>query len=87
MIPHEGKPDYKKLFRFWVENLNQLNSINNDVVKEIISKTKAELNISGKNLFIPLRYGLINQLHGPDLYTIINILGITESIERLKNGI
>ena len=79
--------DYKKLFRFWVENLNQLNSINNDVVKEIISKTKAELNISGKNLFIPLRYGLINQLHGPDLYTIINILGITESIERLKNVI
>ena len=79
--------EYKNLFSFWIDNLNQLDSINNDTIKNIISETKTKLNISGKNLFIPLRYGMINQLHGPDLYTIINILGVTESIKRLKNGI
>ena len=50
----------------------------------IIDKTKTSLNIYGKNLFIPLRTALIGKEHGPDLYTIINILGKNESIERLK---
>ena len=79
--------DYKNLFNFWVENLNQLDSINKDNIKHIIDKTNSTLNISGKKIFIPLRYGLINELHGPDLYTIISILGINESTQRLKNGI
>jgi len=45
------------------------------------------MKISGKNIFLPLRFGLIGELHGPDLYTIINILGKNQSIERLQNGI
>ena len=42
------------------------------------------LKITGKQLFIPLRLMLINKEHGPDLFTIINILGIDESIKRIK---
>ena len=42
------------------------------------------LNVKGKNLFFPLRILLIGETHGPDLHTIINILGVKESIKRLK---
>ena len=57
------------------------------MIKNLIANTAKDLNIAGKNLFIPLRYGLINVEHGPDLFSIINILGINESIKRLENGI
>ena len=83
--------NYKTLFSFWIHSLNQLNqnnhSVNQKTIKTIITKSNLELSVSGKNLFIPLRYGLINEMHGPDLHTIISILGINESIQRLKNGI
>jgi len=76
--------DYKKLFSLWINELNELNELNETNVKNIISNTKVALNISGKNLFIPLRIGLIDKIHGPDLFTTIDILGIKESIRRLK---
>ena len=79
--------DYKNLFNLWIEYLQEFKSVDELTIKQIIGLTKSTLNITGKNLFIPLRYGLISEWHGPDLYTIISILGINESIKRLKNGI
>ena len=76
--------DYKNLSNLWIDELKHIDIISEDAIKDIIDKTKSSLNISGKNLFIPLRTALIGKEHGPDLYTIINILGKNESIERLK---
>ncbi len=79
--------DYKELFIYWMKSLERINNINESEIKNLIEDTNTDLNISGKNLFIPLRYGLIGINHGPDLFSIINILGINESVKRLKNGI
>jgi len=76
--------DYKNLSNLWIEELKNMETISVDSIKKIIDKTKDSLNVYGKNLFIPLRTALIGKEHGPDLYTIINILGIKESIERLQ---
>jgi len=70
-----------------MKSLERINNINESEIKNLIEDTNTDLNISGKNLFIPLRYGLIGINHGPDLFSIINILGINESVKRLKNGI
>ena len=92
----EGVPDnylkidnynYKDLFAYWIQFLKKADDVNEDMIKNLIANTAKDLNIAGKNLFIPLRYGLINVEHGPDLFSIINILGINESIKRLENGI
>ena len=92
----EGVPDnylkidnynYKDLFAYWIQFLKKADDVNEDMIKNLITNTAKDLNIAGKNLFIPLRYGLINVEHGPDLFSIINILGINESIKRLENGI
>ena len=53
-------------------------------IQQIIQKSKDVLNISGKNLFIPIRLMMIGKEHGPDLYTIINLLGKKESLTRIK---
>ena len=76
--------EYKLLGEFWSKELNKISTINENYIKNIIKSTSDELKISGKNLFIPLRLLLIGKEHGPDLYTIINILDKEESIKRLK---
>ena len=76
--------DFKSLSDLWINELKNIETISEDDIKKIIDKTKDSLNIFGKNLYIPLRMALIGKEHGPDLYTIINILGKKESIDRLQ---
>ena len=76
--------DYKNLFQLWIKELGQVEDLNKEIIDDIIMISKNELDISGKNLFIPLRIALISKAHGPDIFTLINILGIEESIKRLK---
>ena len=76
--------NYSNLFLFWIEELKKLKKINDTTINNLIQNSIKNLNTSGKNLFIPLRIGLIDKIHGPDLSTIITILGIKESIRRLK---
>ncbi len=76
--------DYKKLFQLWIKELNILQDFNKQKIDDIILISKNDLNIFGKNLFIPLRIALIGKTHGPDIFTLVDILGIEESIKRLK---
>ena len=72
------------MFQLWIKELGQVEDLNKEIIDDIIMISKNELDISGKNLFIPLRIALISKTHGPDIFTLINILGIEESIKRLK---
>ena len=76
--------DTKILYNFWINELNKIDNFSKETIDLISSITKEKYNIYGKNLFIPLRLSLIGLEHGPDLFTIINILGIKESILRIK---
>ena len=70
----------QKVINFWINHL----PLPLDSIDLLISKTKNELNIQGKDSFFPLRILLIGKTHGPDLHTIINLLGLTETLKRLK---
>ena len=74
----------KSLGKLWYSKLKSIKVIDELHIKNIIEDSKAELYISGKNLFIPLRLILIGKEHGPDLYSIINLLGKKESLRRIK---
>ena len=54
------KYNYKDLFAYWIQFLKKADDVNEDMIKNLITNTAKDLNIVGKNLFIPLRYGLIN---------------------------
>ena len=79
------KYEINLLFNLWIENLSYIDIITLDSINNIITLSKEQLNIAGKNLFIPLRLAIIDQEHGPDLFTIIDIVGIEESINRIKS--
>jgi len=79
------KYEINLLFNFWIKNLSCIDIITLDHINIIIALSKEQLNITGKNLFIPLRLAIIGQEHGPDLFTIIDIVGIEESINRIKS--
>jgi glutamyl-tRNA synthetase len=69
----------------WYSNaLRELNSTAADSISELTSRGIAELGIKGKNYYMPLRLALIGQAHGPDMPTIIGILGIEEAVSRFK---
>ena len=76
--------EFSKLFRLWVEKLSSIKIIDKDTINDIVNASKKDLNISGKNLFIPLRIALTSKTHGADIFTIIDILGIKESIRRIE---
>ena len=70
-----------KIISYWI---NHLNTKDDSAITAMIDYCNNSLNVKGKNLFFPLRILLIGETHGPDLHTIINILGVKESIKRLK---
>lgn len=53
----------------------------------IKNQLMTELNVKGKKLFMPLRLALTGQTHGPDLGSIIELIGIKNSMERLRSVI
>ena len=73
-----------KLFELWQNQLSLLEDVTENNIQNIVALSKKELNIYGKSLFIPLRLALISKEHGPDLFTIVSILGLEESQKRIR---
>ena len=78
--------EYKDLFSLWIKELGKLSSLNKKNIDFIIIKSEITLHIIGKNLFFPLRLALTGKTHGPNLFSLINILGIQNTITRLKQA-
>ncbi len=53
-------------------------------IKSILNDLKAKLNVSGKNLFMPVRLSLTGKEHGPELVNIVNLLGVKKMQERFQ---
>ncbi len=74
----------RELFIFWKDKLNEMTNPDTEAIKALIRETTDELGITGKNLYWPLRIALYGSPHGPDLPTLIGILGREETIRRLE---
>ena len=74
---------FVNIFQFWIDELLEIKHLDKESINEIIKKTKTELDISGKNLFLPLRLALIGAKHGPDIFSIIYIIGIEDTVIKL----
>jgi glutamyl-tRNA synthetase/nondiscriminating glutamyl-tRNA synthetase len=55
-----------------------------DSFKSITKKTSLDLNIKGKELYMPLRLSFTAMEHGPSMESIMYILGKKEVIKRMK---
>lgn len=54
--------------------------------KALIKQLQEQLQLKGKNLFVPLRLALTGQLEGPELAKLFTLIGIEKSRERILHA-
>lgn len=77
-----------QLMEVFVKKVNEAQAIDDEFGKGIFKIIQKETGIKGKNLFMPIRVMLTGQMHGPEIFEIIPILGrdrILKRIEWVKN--
>jgi len=73
----------KNIFKYWDKNLSENNIVNEDYIQQLVKNTSQKFDVKGKAIFHPLRIVLFGKPDGPDLFTLISILGIKETQNRL----
>ncbi|MBW2599789.1 MAG: glutamate--tRNA ligase, partial [Deltaproteobacteria bacterium] len=56
-------------------------------ISSLIKQSIGDLGIKGKNFYFPIRLALFGNCHGPDIPTLIDILGRDESVKRLTDAL
>ncbi len=75
------------LLKFWLENIQSAKTIDENLINKLLKRSGKELGIKGKHLYPPLRIALYGKPHGPELPTIIDILGKEKVLQRLEKQI
>jgi len=74
----------QKVLKFWAEKIAEKSDWNESEIKTLIKETIEKTGIKGKDMFFPLRLSLFGNTQGPDIPTLIEILGPKKAVERLK---
>jgi len=77
----------QKIYKYWIEKLNLERSWSVNDIKDLVNRSQQELDIKGKDFYWGLRTALYGNTHGPGIDTIIDILGIPETLKRLQKQI
>ncbi|WP_339022722.1 glutamate--tRNA ligase [Spiroplasma endosymbiont of Crioceris asparagi] len=76
--------NYKEISNLLINKFMYSNKYDEENIKLIINEISAELNIKGKNLFMPIRLLTSHEQHGPELAKVIYILGKEKVINNIK---
>ena len=71
------------LSAFYME-LQKLNTLSPEIFKEVLKTVQKETKVNGKGLYMPIRIALTGREHGPELHSIVNILGINTCKTRIE---
>lgn len=77
-------PTTLKFINAFEKEINELTEFNDENIKFIINKLKDEFNLSGKNLYMPIRLFSTHREHGPELIKMILILGKNKVVSNIK---
>lgn len=68
----------------FLEKIQALPELEPDIIKGLLKALAKELKLGGKQVYMPIRIALTGQMHGPELFYIIPILGKELLIKRIK---
>jgi len=74
----------QKIYSYWIEELRKKAGWKPEEISSLIKQSIGKLGIKGKNFYFPIRLALFGNRHGPDIPTLIDILGADESVKRLE---
>lgn len=74
-----------ELLRVFKQKILDAKEINTDFARNVFKEIQKETGVKGKNLFMPIRIALTGQMHGPELFEIIPILGKEKILRRMED--
>ena len=77
----------KNILKYWNDNLSEKSAFDEGFIKQLVFSTQEKFKVKGKTIFHPLRIALFGQPDGPDLFTLVSILGLKETKNRLSKFI
>jgi nondiscriminating glutamyl-tRNA synthetase len=80
-------PSSKNVFSSLIKAIEAEQEITLDNFKIIMSRVQKELDIKGKDLWMPVRVALTGLTAGPELPLVIEVLGKTKILRFLKQAI
>ena len=85
MLDIMNRETSKMIIKSFAEKLSDLDTFNESSIKDVFSNLMKESGIKGKAAFEPVRIALTGEIHGPGLYTLIELFGKEKTIHRLKS--
>jgi len=82
-----GQEDSQRIFSYWVEALGEKTGWKPEEISSLTKQSIGELGVKGKNFYFPIRLALFGNCHGPDIPTLIDILGKDEAVKRLTDAL
>lgn len=82
VLKAQGVYDLLQRFKELVE---QAQNIDETFAKEVFNQLKNDTGLKGKSLFMPIRVALTGRCHGPEMVTIIPLLGRNLILSRLEH--
>ena len=76
--------DSKRLVDAFLEKLSQIDEIDEEFASTIMKTLQKETGIKGKNLWFPIRAAITGSVHGPDLTSVMILMGKEKIANRLN---
>jgi nondiscriminating glutamyl-tRNA synthetase len=80
-------PDVPRVMEEFLAKLEPLDTITGEQVHATLKAIGKELKLGGKKVFMPVRVALTGQMHGPELVTLIPLLGIKRTVARIRHSL
>ncbi len=72
------------VLRLFGEKVRAVELLSGEAVKVLLKQMTKELKLGGKFVYMPIRVALTGQMHGPELYDVIPLLGQEKVLKRLE---
>lgn len=80
-------PHVSEMLSCFSAKVSEIDEITAEDVKRLLKEVQKETGHKGKNLFMPVRVALTGQVHGPDIAKVMEVIGSTNTVERIEYSI
>ena len=79
--------DIPRVMEEFLARIATMDGITGEQVQATLKAIGKELKLGGKKVFMPVRVALTGKMHGPELVTLIPLLGIARTSERIRHSL
>ena len=77
----------KRVLKLFLSKLKKISKLDSKSFKTVVSEVQGEIKVNGKDLWMPIRIAVTGRMFGPDVASIVEILGKEACLQRLNDTI